>query len=418
MDRPIVVGVDVGTTKICTLVASEEAPGQVRILGVGIEPSQGIKKGVVVDLAAASQAVSRSIDKAERSSGLEITSALVSLAGAQVSSVNSHGVVGVSGRVIDQDDIERSVEAARAVAIPHNREIIHIVQRGFDVDGQGGIHMPLGMHGYRLEVETHIITASAASVENLRQCVGSSGVEVTQFVLNPLASAEVVLNETERQMGVVVVDIGGGTTDMAIYIDGDVWYTSVLAVGGNHITSDIAHGLRLPMSQAEEVKIQHGHALEAEIDSQEFFNIRPFGEQESVQVSRQELAEIIEARVEEIFGLVLQEIKRSGYDGLLPAGVVLTGGSSALPGARTLADAVLGVPVRIAQPENLIGMVDRLNSPAFSTSVGLIKWAFLMSELLPQGDRKRSGVLRVGSDIQGGSSRMEKIKNWITRLLP
>lgn len=418
MDRPIVVGIDVGTTKICTLVASEEAPGQVRILGVGIEPSQGIKKGVVVDLTAASQAVSRSIDKAERSSGLEITSALVSLAGAQVSSVNSHGVVGVSGRVIDQDDIERAVEAARAVAIPHNREIIHIVQRGFDVDGQGGIHMPLGMHGYRLEVETHIITASAASVENLRQCVGSSGVEVSQFVLNPLASAEVVLNETERQMGVVVVDIGGGTTDMAIYIDGDVWYTSVLAVGGNHITSDIAHGLRLPMSQAEEVKIQHGHALESEVDSQEFFNIRPFGEQEAVQVSRQELAEIIEARVEEIFGLVLQEIKRSGYDGLLPAGVVLTGGSSALPGVRTLADSVLGVPVRVAQPENLVGMVDRLNSPAFSTSVGLIKWAFLMSELLPQGDRKRSSVLRVGSNTQGGSTRMEKIKNWISRLLP
>ena len=419
MDRPIVVGIDVGTTKICTIVASEEAPGQTRILGVGIEPSQGIKKGVVVDLTAASQAVARSIDKAERSSGLEITSALVSLAGSQVSSVNSHGVVGVSGRVIDQDDIERSVEAARAVAIPHNREVIHVIQRGFDVDGQGGIRMPLGMHGYRLEVETHIITASAASVENLRQCVGASGVEVSQFVLNPLASAEVVLNETERQMGVVVVDIGGGTTDMAIYIDGDVWYTAVLAVGGNHITSDIAHGLRLPMSQAEEVKIQHGHAVQSEVGVQESFNIRPFGEQEVVQVNRQELAEIIEARVEEILGLVLQEIKRSGYDGLLPAGVVLTGGSSALLGIRTLANRVLGVPVRIAQPENLVGMVDRLNSPAFATSVGLLRWAFLMSEFLPQGDRKRSNYLRAGSESRAGcESRFEKIKNWLTRLLP
>lgn len=418
MDRPIVVGIDVGTTKICTLVACEEPPGQIRILGVGIEPSQGIKKGVVVDLAAASQAVSRSIDKAERSSGLEITSALVSLAGSQVSSVNSHGVVGVSGRVIDQDDIERAIEAARAVAIPHNREIIHVIQRGFDVDGQGGIRMPLGMHGYRLEVETHIITASAASVENLRQCVGASGVEVTQFVLNPLASAEVVLTETERQMGVVVVDMGGGTTDMAIYIDGDVWYTSVLAVGGNHITSDIAHGLRLPMSQAEEVKILHGHAIQAEVDPQEFFNIRPFGEQDSVQVSRRELAEIIEARVEEIFGLVLQEIKRSGYDGLLPAGVVLTGGSSALPGIRTLGSRVLGVPVRIAKPENLIGMVDKLQSPAYSTGVGLLRWAFLMSEFLPQGDRKRPGYPRAGESTKGGETRMEKLKNWISRLFP
>lgn len=418
MDRPIVVGIDVGTTKICTLVGREEPPGQIRILGVGIEPSQGIKKGVVVDLAAASQAVSRSIDKAERSSGLEITSALVSLAGSQVSSVNSHGVVGVSGRVIDQDDIERAIEAARAVAIPHNREIIHVIQRGFDVDGQAGIRMPLGMHGYRLEVETHIITASAASVENLRQCVGASGVEVSQFVLNPLASAEVVLNETERQMGVVVVDMGGGTTDMAIYIDGDVWYTSVLAVGGNHITSDIAHGLRLPMSQAEEIKIQHGHAVETEVGNQESFNIRPFGEQEVVQVNRQELAEIIEARVEEIIGLVLQEIKRSGYDGLLPAGMVLTGGSSALPGIRTLANSVLGVPVRIAQPENLVGMVDKLDSPAYSTGVGLLRWAFLMSEFIPPGDHKRGGYSRSGSDTQGGGTRMDKIKSWLTRLLP
>jgi cell division protein FtsA len=418
MDQPIVVGIDVGTTKVCTLVAREEAPGQIRILGVGIEPSQGIRKGVVVDLAAASQAVSRSIEKAERTSGLEITSALVSLAGSQVSSVNSRGVVGVTGRMIDQDDVARAVDAARAVAIPHNREIIHVIQRGFDVDGQEGIRMPIGMHGYRLEVETHIITASAASVENLRQCVGSSGVEASQFVLNPLASAEVVLTETERQMGVVVCDIGGGTTDMAIYIDGDVWHTSVLAVGGNHITSDIAHGLRLPMTQAEEIKIQHGHALQAEVGAQEFFNIKPFGEQETSQVSRHELALIVEARVEEILGLVLQEIKRSGYDGLLPAGMVLTGGSSSLPGIRTLANRVLGVPVRIAQPENLVGMVDRLESPAFSTGVGLLRWAFLMSEFTPQGSKRRPGVHPGRMDAGGGAFDWENIKNWLKRLLP
>jgi cell division protein FtsA len=419
MEQPIVVGIDVGTTKICTLVGREESPGQIRILGVGIEPSQGIKKGVVVDLGAASQAISRSIEKAERTSGLEITSALVSLAGSQVSSVNSRGVVGVTGRMIDQDDVARAVDAARAVAIPHNREIIHVIQRGFNVDGQEGIRMPLGMHGYRLEVETHIITASAASVENLRQAVGASGVEVSQFVLNPLASAEVVLSETERQMGAVVCDIGGGTTDMAIYIDGDVWHTSVLSVGGNHITSDIAHGLRLPISQAEEIKIQHGHAVKDEVDAEEYFNVKPFGEQESVQVSRQELSHIIEARVEEMFSLVLQEIKRSGYDGLLPAGMVLTGGSSALPSIRTLANQVLGVPVRIAQPENLIGMSDKLDSPAYSTSVGLLRWALLMSEFSPQGERRRSSSVRgSGADSHGGGFDWENIKNWLRRLLP
>ena len=415
MDYPIVVGIDIGTTKICTLVAREDAPGQIRILGVGIEPAQGMRKGVVVDLAAASQAVVRSIDKAERTSGLEVTSALVSLAGSNVSSVNSRGVVGVSGRVIDQEDVARAVDAARAVAIPHNREIIHVIQRGFDVDGQEGIRMPIGMHGYRLEVETHIITASAASVENLRQCVASAGVDASQFVLNPLASAEVVLNETERQMGVVVCDVGGGTTDMAIYIDGDVWHTAVLSVGGNHITSDIAHGLRLPMSQAEEIKIQHGYALADEIDPEEFFNIKPFGEQEAVQISRKELVNIIEARVEEIFTMVVQEIKRSGYDGLLPAGMVLTGGVSALPGIRNLASRVLGVPVRIAQPENLLGMTDKLDSPAYSTSVGLLKWAMLMSEVgqLPASGRKP----RV-QNFGGGGFNWDAIKNFLKRLLP
>jgi cell division protein FtsA len=414
MDEPIVVGIDIGTTKVCTLVGREEGPGKIRVLGVGIEPSQGMRKGVVVDLGAASQAVARSIDKAERTSGLEITSALVSLAGSNVSSVNSRGVVGVAGRIIDQEDVARAVDAARAVAIPHNREIIHVIQRGFDVDGQEGIRMPLGMHGYRLEVETHIITAAAASVENLRQSVGHAGVEVSQFVLNPLASAEVVLTETEREMGVVVCDVGGGTTDMAIYIDGDVWHTAVLAVGGNHITSDIAHGLRLPMSQAEEIKLEHGHALETEVEAQEFFHIRPFGEQEPVQISRQELVHIIEARVEEIFSLVVQEIKRSGYDGLLPAGMVLTGGSSALPGIRQLASSVLGVPVRIAKPENLIGMTDRLDSPAYSTSVGLLRWAVLMSEFSPQGVGNR----RSRSMNQGGGFDWDKVKSLLRRLLP
>ncbi|NLG73340.1 MAG: cell division protein FtsA [Chloroflexi bacterium] len=414
MDSPIVVGIDVGTTKICTLVGREEAPGQIRILGVGIEPSQGMRKGVVVDLGAASQAIARSIDKAERTSGLEITSALVSLAGSNVSSVNSRGVVGVVGRIIDHDDIARAVDAARAVAIPHNREIIHVIQRGFNVDGQEGIRMPVGMHGYRLEVETHIITAAATSVENMRQCVGAAGVEASQFVLNPLASAEVVLTETERQMGVVVCDIGGGTTDMAIYIDGDVWHTAVLAVGGNHITSDIAHGLRLPMTQAEEIKIEHGHALESEVDAQEFFQIRPFGEQDTVEISRQELAHIIEARVEEIFSLVVQEIKRSGYDGLLPAGMVLTGGSSALPGIRTVASQVLGVPTRIAQPQNLHGMVDQLHSPAYSTSVGLLRWAVMMSEFMPQGGDRRPRTHSQGS----GGLDIDSIKNFLRRLLP
>ncbi|NPV57204.1 MAG: cell division protein FtsA, partial [Anaerolineae bacterium] len=332
MELPIVVGIDIGTTKICTLVGRVEGENSLRVLGVGIEPSQGIRKGNIVDITSASQAISRSVEKAQRSSGLEITSALVSLAGAHVSSVNSKGVVGISGRVITQDDIDRALENAQAVAIPHNREIIHVIQRSFTVDGQDGIRMPIGMHGYRLEVEAHIITASAATVENLRKCVEAAGVQVTQFVLNPLASAEVVMNETERQMGCIVCDIGGGTTDMAIYIDGDIWHTMVLAVGGNHVTADVAHGLRLPLTQAEEVKKEYGHASEADVAEDETFMVKAFGEEEPVEVSQRHLAMIIEARIEEIFQLVEEEIKRSGYDGLLPAGVILTGGASSLRG--------------------------------------------------------------------------------------
>ncbi len=411
----IVVGIDVGTTKICTLVGRVEDAKTIRILGVGIEPSDGIRKGIIVDLAAASQAIKRSVEKAERTSGLEITTGLVSLAGAHVSSVNSRGGAGIPNGIIDSIDVARALEQAQAVAIPHDREIIHVIQRGITVDGQEGVRTPIGMHGYKLEIETHIITAAAATVDNLRQCVGAAGVEIQQFVLNPLASAEVVLTEQERQMGVAVCDIGGGTTDLAIYVNGDVWHTMVLAVGGNHITQDIAHGLRLPLSQAEEVKKQQGYAVRSEIGSEEYFSIRPFGEDHDVKINRQDLAHIIEARIEETFGLIMQEVKRSGYDGLLPAGMVLTGGTSALPGIKNIAAKVLGMPVRTAQPENLTGLVDKLDSPAYSTSVGLLRWATSMRDhdVAPSSGNKK------GRRSRGERSmNFDSIKNWIRRLLP
>jgi len=411
MMEEILVGIDVGTTKVCTLVGRVEDDKSIRILGVGIEPSEGIRKGVIVDLAAASQAITRSVKKAESTSGLEITSALVSMAGAHVSSVNSRGAVAVNGAVIEQYDIEHALDQARAVAIPYDREIIHVIQRGFSIDGQDGIRNPKGMRGYRLEVEAHIITASGATVDNLRQSVGAAGVAIQQFVLNPLASGEVVLTEQERQMGVAVCDIGGGTADLAIYVNGDVWHTMVLAVGGNHVTQDIAHGLRLPFEQAEDVKKQQGYAVRSGVGPEEYFSIRPFGEDRPVQINRQELAHIIEARIAEIFSLTMQEIKRSGYDGLLPAGMVLTGGTSALPGIKRVASEVLKMPVRTAQPGNLSGLVDRLNSPAYSTGVGLLRWALTMHDQdLSIGRERRSK----------GEKRMDFgfVKRWIGRILP
>ena len=412
MDEPIVVGIDIGTTKVCTLVARLEGESDMRILGVGIEPSQGIKGGSVVDIAAASTSISRSIEKAERTSGLEITSALVSLAGSHVSAINSRGVAGISGGIIDQDDVWRALEGAQAVAIPHNREIIHVIQRGFTVDGQEGIQTPIGFSGYRLEVEAHIITAASATIENLRQCVQASGVKVSQFVLNPLASAEVVLNKTERDMGVCVCDIGGGTSDLAIYVNGDVWHTMVLPVGGAHITQDIAVGLRVSPEQAEMIKKQYGNAIKNDVGEDEFFTLRAFGEEQPIQVSRRDLAHIIEARVDEIFSLLQQELRRSGYDSLLPAGMVLTGGTSLLAGIRPLASRVLNLPVRIARPENLVGLVDQLHSPSYTTSVGLLKWAELMNETMSPANRSKSK----GKPRQG--IHWKDIKAWLKRLLP
>ncbi|MBM3137742.1 MAG: cell division protein FtsA [Chloroflexi bacterium] len=409
MDERIIVGIDIGTTKICTLVAKVEEEGDLRIIGVGIEPSRGMKRGVMVDLEGATTAIARSVEKAQRSSGYEIRSAWVSLAGSHVSSINSKGQSGVAGGVVRQVEINRALESAQSVAIPHNREVIHVIQRGFSVDGQNGISQPIGMHGYRLEVEAHIITAAETTVENIRKAAESAGVQVLQFVLNPLASGEVVLTETERQLGVMVCDIGGGTTDLAIYINGDVWHTMVLSIGGSLITSDIAHGLRLPLNQAEEVKKKYGHAIRDEVTEEDLFSVRSFGQDNPIQMSRRDLAYIIEARVEEIFRFVLQEIKRSGYDGLLPAGVVLTGGSSLLPGIKKLGAEVLGLPVRVAQPENLVGLVDQLYSPAYSTSVGLLEWALLMDAAIQPGKAKAP---------PRPTDLWEKVKDFAQRLLP
>ncbi|HLF00799.1 MAG TPA: cell division protein FtsA [Anaerolineales bacterium] len=416
MEAPLLTAIDVGTTKICTLVAEMTSETDFEILGVGLEPSRGMRKGVVVNVDEAGAAIRESVAKAERSSGLEIGQALVSLAGSHIASVNSRGVVGVSSqRGIDQDDIDRALDAAQAIAIPHNREVLHVIPRGFIVDGQEGIRSPLGMHGFRLEVEAHIVTAASTSVQNLTKCVESAGVQVESYVLNPLASAEIALTDTEREMGCIVCDIGGGTTDLAIYIEGNVWHTMVLSVGGNHLTSDIAHGLRLPADVAEKIKIDHGSARAKDVDAADTFSVKPFGEEKPVQVSKADLAMIIEARIEEIFSLVLQEVKRSGYDGLLPAGIILTGGTAQLKNLRLAASDVLNLPARVAAPEDLRGLVDTIKGPQFATSVGLLKWAAretLAAARAPNRSRKP------GKSSKTMDDGMNKMSDWFRRLLP
>jgi cell division protein FtsA len=264
--------------------------------------------------------------------------------------------------------------------VPYNRQILHVIPRGFVVDGQDGIRSALGMHGYRLEVEAHIVTANVTSLRNLEKCLEAAGLDVDGWVASSLASAEVVLTETEREMGVVMCDIGGGTTDLAIYIEGAVWHTAVIPVGGDHLTSDIAQGLHLPLETAETVKRRHAQARPAAVDAGAAFAVRPFGQEQTVQVRLADLAAIVEPRVEELFSLVRQEIKRSGYDGLLPAGVVLTGGSSPLPGMRDVAADVLRLPARSAQPEGIRGLVDQLRSPGYATAFGLLEWGKLQEE--------------------------------------
>jgi cell division protein FtsA len=371
-----IVGIDVGTTKICTLVGETHEDGQLRIIGVGVAPSRGLRKGVVVNVHEATEAIRTSVQKAERISGYEVARAYVSVGGGHITAINSRGVVGISrgARGISEYDIERALDAARAIAIPHNREIIHTIPRGYVVDGQEGVKDPIGMQGIRLEVEAHIVTGASTSVSNLVKCVRDAGVHIDDLILQPLASGEAVLTESEREMGVVLADVGGGTTDIGIFIEGSIWHTLVLQTGGEHLTRDVAVGLRTPFSTAEELKIKYGHAIPASLPTDEVIEVTSFGDGAREAISRMRLAEVLEARAEEILTLILREVKRSGYDGLLAAGLVLCGGSAELAGFKDLAGKVLQLPVRVGIPHDLQGLTDVLESPAYATAVGLLLW--------------------------------------------
>jgi len=406
--RELVVGIDIGTTKVCTIVG-EVRPDDIFIVGTGVEPSRGMKKGIVTDIGQLTASISASVHKAERSSGFDISRAFVSVAGHHIASINSRGAVGITGqRGVRVDDLDKAIDAARAIAIPHNREVLHVIPRSYSLDSQDRVRSPIGMHGFRLEVQVHIITASTTSIANLEQAVEGAGVYVDRFILNPLASGDAVLTDQEREAGVVLIDIGGGTTDMAIFIEGTVWHSAVIPVGGDLITNDITHWMHIPFEDAEAIKVQFGHALPRAVDPLEAFVVQPFGEGMPMEARRGDLAQVIEARVEELFELVQKEIKRSGYDGLLRAGAVLTGGCALLPGIREVATQALGVPVRIARPERLTGMADSLRSPAYSTSVGLLRLGLQMDSmhhLQPESNGSAPGA-RLGHLLSGFFRRL------------
>ncbi|MCK6580485.1 MAG: cell division protein FtsA [Anaerolineae bacterium] len=403
----LVVGIDVGTTKVCTIVGEVRAD-DIFVVGVGIDPSRGMRKGIVSDINALTQSIAASVHKAERASGYEIKQAFVSVAGNHIASMNSRGTVSLPGtRSVRDEDLDKALEQARSIAIPHNREVLHVIPRTYALDDHHNVRSPIGMHGFRLEVEVHIITAASTSLANLEQAVRAAGVIPDRFILNPLASGDAVLTPQEREMGVVLVDIGGGTTDIAIFIEGTVWHSAVLAIGGDLITNDITHWMHAPYEVAEEVKLRHSSAQEKIVSQYETFMVQPFGEGLPTEYKLSELAMVTEARASEIFEMVQAEMKRSGYAGLLRAGVVLTGGCALLPGIRDLAADILDCPVRIAKPEQLTGMADALRSPAYSTSVGLLRLGLQMdSAPIAVGSASNGMPLRIGSLISGFFKRL------------
>ncbi len=396
MQERVIVGIDVGTTKICVLVGELDRDGKLNIVGVGTCPSQGLRRGVVVNIEETVTSIAAALDRAERLSGKKITTAYVGIAGSHIASENSKGFVAISPshRDIVQNDISRAIEVARAIAIPANREVIHVIPRGYVVDGQEGIKNPIGMSGFRLEVETHIITGAVSSIQNLIKCVHKARVEIEDLVLEPLASSEAVLADGETDLGVALVDVGGGTTDIAVFADGAIWQTVVLPIGGNMITNDIAIGLRLPFAVAEELKVTYGHCNPATIADDDMIDLAQFMPGCNDLVPRKLLAEIIYYRVLELFEMVHEEIKKSGYDGLLPAGLVITGGTAELPGILELAGQTLDLPARIGTPLGLHGLADSISRPAYATAVGLLQWALTHTSFLVDEEEMDEGGAR------------------------
>ncbi len=377
MRRPktqdLVVGLDVGTTKICAVIARASSPDGLEVVGVGTAPSRGLRRGVVVNIDSTVEAIKVAVGEAEQMAAAEVSGVYAGVAGGHIRGVNSRGVVAVASkdREVSDTDVERVVEAARAINLPQDREIIHALPQTFIVDDGDGIHDPIGMSGVRLEVEVHIVTGAVTAVQNVVRSVNRAGLAVHDIVLEPLASAEAVLYEDEKELGVLVIDIGGGTTDVALLRNGAIWHTAILPLGGDHISNDIAIGLRTPMADAECLKKRYGCALTALVEAEETVDVPSVGGRKPRQLSRQVLSEIVQPRVEEILTLVARDLGRAGFQDMATAGVVVTGGTSIMEGVPELAEGVFDQPVRRGVPRGVGGLGDVIQSPIYATAVGL-----------------------------------------------
>lgn len=367
----LIVGLDIGTTKICAIVGNVTDDG-IDVVGIGTSPSNGLRKGVVINIESTVASIKKAIEEAELMAGCEIKSVYAGVAGGHIKGINSDGVIAIKNREVNQDDVRRVIEAAKAINIPMDREVIHILPQEFIVDEQDGIREPLGMSGVRLEAKVHIVTGAVTSAQNIVKSCNRAGLDVADIVLEQLASAEAVLSSDEKELGVCLVDIGGGTTDIAIFVDGAIKYTSVISLGGNHLTNDIAVGLRTPMAEAEKIKRNHGCCLSALVGKDEKIEVPSVGGRKPRELSRSVLCEILGPRVEELFSLVNREIVKSGFEDAVASGVVITGGSSILDGMPELAEQIFNLPVRRGLPQRIGGLTDVVSSPAYSTGVGLV----------------------------------------------
>jgi len=390
----VIVGLDLGTTKVCAIVGEVKDGGQVDVIGIGISPSHGLKKGVVVNIDSTVESIKKAVHESELMAGVDINAVYVGISGGHIKGINSRGVAAIKNREVGSADVARAIDGARAVNIPMDQQILHVLPQDFIIDDQDGIKDPHGMSGTRLDVKVHIITGAVTAIQNIVKSCSRAGLHVNDLVLQPLASSRAVLTPEEQELGVVVVDIGGGTTDIAFFLEGSLWHTEVLPIGGNHLTNDIAIGLRTPASEAEKIKIKYGCALSSLVKHEETLDVPSVGGRPSRLLSRQILCEIIEPRVEELFGMVQQRLKKTGFEDMFASGVVLTGGTALMEGVQDAAERYLGLPIRKGTPRNIGGLMDVVNSPIYATGVGLVLYGAENQQEAPRKFRSAGSLGR------------------------
>jgi len=404
-DREMIVGLDIGTSKIVTMVGEITEDGQIELLGMGTARSEGLKKGVVINIDSTVEAIQKSVDEAERMCDVEIKSVFAGIAGSHIRSLNSHGIVAIGNTEVEQEDVERVVDAAKAVAIPADQRILHVLPQEFIIDDQDGIRQPIGMSGVRLEAKVHLVTGSISSAQNISKCVRRCGLEVEDVILEQLASSQSVLTEDEKELGVVLVDMGGGTTDIAVYTEGAIRHTAVIPVAGDQVTNDIAVAFRTPTQFAEEIKVRHACALTQFAGVEEMIEVPGVGDRSARRLARQTLAEVVQPRYEELLTLVHDELVRSGFEDACAAGLVLTGGTSKMEGVIELAEEIFHMPVRLGHPQHVVGLAEVVRNPIHATGVGLLLF----------GQQRRKNPRSESVDIRTEKGMWQRMSEWFQR---